>query len=225
MDTVLRKTLSSIDISPLTTQISLGIARTTREPVPPPPPRPPQLHRRSSTPRHHARHEAQSADLFRSNLSPLQLLFVTMREYWRKSGHGAGHNSQVGPLPNIFGSLGEFECVVLELVGLSQPHAHHDRCRYDALLVRPLGNTNWESKPLPLARCPPPTPQAELHVPWELDLETQHASYRTVRTRSSTTLMCSHTPTRALVRRSSYCTCTVLVLRGSSVPVPVPYYR
>ena len=121
---------SSIDISPLTTQISLGIARTTREPVPPPPPRPPQLHRRSSTPRHHARHEAQSADLFRSNLSPLQLLFVTMREYWRKSGHGAGHSSQVRPLPNICGSFAGFECMVLEIVGLSLPHAHHERCHH-----------------------------------------------------------------------------------------------
>ena len=54
-----------------------------------------------------------------------------MREYRRKADHGAGRNSQVRPLPSGCGSLGGFECMVLELVGLSLPHAHHDRCRHD----------------------------------------------------------------------------------------------
>ena len=44
--------------------------------------------------------------------------------------HGATRNSQVRPLPNIYGSSGGFECMVLELVGLSLPHAHHDRCHH-----------------------------------------------------------------------------------------------
>ena len=86
----------------------------------------PQLHRRSSTPRH----EAQSADLFRSNLSPFQLLYVTTRAYGRIAGHTARHNSQVRPLPNIFGSFGGFECMIAELSRLSASHAHHDRSRY-----------------------------------------------------------------------------------------------
>ena len=85
-------------------------------------------------------------DLFRSNLSPFQLLFVTMREYWRKSDHGARHNSQVRPLPNICGSFGGFECMVLELVGLSAPHAHHDRCRYEVTAHKMAGVVpiSWE---------------------------------------------------------------------------------
>ena len=71
--------------------------------------------------------KAQSADLFRSNLSPFQLLYVTIRAYGRKADRLAGHNSQVRPLPNIRGSFGGFECMVLELVGLSPAHAHDDR--------------------------------------------------------------------------------------------------
>ena len=53
-----------------------------------------------------------------------------MREYWRIADHGARRNSQVRPLPNICGSFGGFECMVLEIVGLSSPHAQYDRCGY-----------------------------------------------------------------------------------------------
>ena len=61
----------------------LGV-RTLVERVPPLLVLEPQLHRPSSrgaVRRRAVSHEAQSADLFRSNLSPFQLLFVTMREY------------------------------------------------------------------------------------------------------------------------------------------------
>ena len=58
-----------------------------------------------------------------------------MREYWRKSDHGTRHNSQVRPLPNMCGSSGGFECMVLELVGLSPAHAHDDRSRYESDLA------------------------------------------------------------------------------------------
>ena len=75
--------------------------------------------------------EAHSTDLFRSNLSPFQLLYVTMREHGRIADHSARRNNQVRPLPNVCGSFGGFECMVLELVGLSPAHAHDDRSRYD----------------------------------------------------------------------------------------------
>ena len=54
-------------------------------------------------------------------------MHVTIRAYGRKADRLAGHNSQVRPLPNVSGSFGGFECMVLELVGLSASHAVHDR--------------------------------------------------------------------------------------------------
>ena len=95
----------------------------------------PQLHRPSS---HRAVRSAMRLsqqiylDLI---LSPFQLLYVTIRAYGRKANRLAGHNSQVRPLPNVCGSFGGFECMVLELVGLRAPHAHHDRCRYGTGIV------------------------------------------------------------------------------------------
>ena len=91
-----------------------------------------ELHRvpAHAAPRRAVSHEAQSADLFRSNLSPFQLLYVTIRAYGRIADRLAGRNSQVRPLPYVCGSFGGSECMVLELVGLSLPHALHDRCRH-----------------------------------------------------------------------------------------------
>ena len=63
----------------------------------------------SSTPRHES-NEALSVDLFRSNLSPFQLLFVTMREYWRKSDHQTmvlGTIAKLGHYPISVGVLGD----------------------------------------------------------------------------------------------------------------------
>ena len=59
-----------------------------------------------------------------------QKIYLRQNHTGRKANRLAGHNSQVRPLPNVCGSFGGFECMVLELVGLSAPHAHHDRCRY-----------------------------------------------------------------------------------------------
>ena len=81
-----------------------------------------------------ARPSQYQVDLFRSNLSPFQLLYVTIRSYGRKADSSARHNSQVRPLPNACGSFEGFECMVLELVGLSRPHARHDRCRYEGAI-------------------------------------------------------------------------------------------
>ena len=55
------------------------------------------------------------------------LLFIAIRAYEWNADHSTRHNRQVRPLPNICGRFGGFECMVLELVGLSPAHAHDDR--------------------------------------------------------------------------------------------------